>query len=197
MRIVDAACPWLTLVSSVDLSEFRYALSAPGLMYRRSEPDSSRAFHYFLDGANEMLSTRWGASSVSGCALLGAILAHADIPWPRANAAVGQMLEVGLDLYNGRMGVVTRTLARIRLSGKMAHDDLVCPPSVPACGYPARRLAVYAFHAQLSRRRRSACGARSGYLLRNGATMGIEVRAVVRPRTSASTPAANLSVASR
>jgi putative transposase len=27
-------------------------------------------------------------------------------------------------------GVVTRT--RIRLSGKMAHDDLVCPPSVPA-----------------------------------------------------------------
>jgi hypothetical protein len=59
------------------------------------------------------------------------------------------------------------------------------------------RLAVYAFHAQLSRRRRSASGARSGYLLRNGATMGIEVRAVVRPRTSASTPAANLSVASR
>jgi transposase-like protein len=27
------------------------------------------------------------------------------------------------------VGVVTRTLARIRLSGKMAHDDLVCPPS--------------------------------------------------------------------
>src|SRR5690348_15785978 len=53
------------------------------------------------------------------------------------------------------------SLARIRLSGKMAHDDLVCPPSVPACDHPARRLAVYAFHAQLSRRRRSACGARS------------------------------------
>jgi hypothetical protein len=79
----------------------------------------------------------------------------------------------------------------------MAHDDLVCPPSVSACGHPARRLAVYAFHAKLSRRRRSACGAWSGYLLRNGATMGIEVRAVVRPRTSAWTPAANLSVASR
>jgi hypothetical protein len=27
-------------------------------------------------------------------------------------------------------GVVTRTLARIRLSGKMAHDDHVCPPPV-------------------------------------------------------------------
>src|SRR5271168_6466 len=94
-------------------------------------------------------------------------------------------------------GLVTRTLARIRLSGKMAHDDLVCPPSVPACGHPARRLAVYAFHAQLSRRRRSACGARSGYLLRNGATMGIEVRAPVRPRTSPSTPTANIALASR
>src|SRR6185437_2660567 len=61
------------------------------------------------------------------------------------------------------------------LSGKMAHDDLVCPPSVPACDHPARRLAVYAFHAQLSRRRRSACGARSGYLLRSGAAMGFKV----------------------
>jgi hypothetical protein len=34
-------------------------------------------------------------------------------------------------------------------------------------------------------------------ILRNGATMGFEVRAPVRPRTSASTPAANPSVASR
>ena len=38
----------------------------------------------------------------------------------------------------------------------MAHDDLVCPPSVSTCDHPARRLAVRAFHAQLSRRRRSA-----------------------------------------
>src|SRR3984885_3076923 len=42
----------------------------------------------------------------------------------------------------------------------------------------------------VSRRRRSASGAWSGYLLRNGAATGIEVRAIVRPRTSASTPAA-------
>jgi hypothetical protein len=66
----------------------------------------------------------------------------------------------------------------------MAHDDLVCPPPVPPCDYPARRLALCAFHAQLSRRRRSARGARSGCLLRNGAAMGIEIRADVRPRTS-------------
>ena len=51
---------------------------------------------------------------------------------------------------------IRRTLARIGLSGKMAHDDLVCPPSVSACDHPARRLAVSPFHAQLSRRRGSA-----------------------------------------
>jgi hypothetical protein len=32
---------------------------------------------------------------------------------------------------------------------------------------------------------------RSGYLLRNGAAMGFEVRTIVRQRTSPSTPAAN------
>ena len=45
-------------------------------------------------------------------------------------------------------GSVTATVARRALPGKMAHDDLVCPPSVSACDHPPRRLAVYAFHAQ-------------------------------------------------
>src|SRR5271166_3746022 len=94
-------------------------------------------------------------------------------------------------------GLVTRTVARIRLTGKMAHDDLVCPPPVSARDHPARRLALCAFHAQLSRRRGSARGARTGCLLRNGAAMGLEIRADVRPRTSPSTPAANVAVASR
>src|SRR6185312_4616713 len=94
-------------------------------------------------------------------------------------------------------GAVTRTMARICLVGKIAHDDLVCPPPVSACDYPPRGLALSAFHPQLSRRRRSACGARSGYLLRNGAAMGFKVRAPVRPRTSPSTPAPNVALASR
>jgi hypothetical protein len=34
-------------------------------------------------------------------------------------------------LFNG--------IARLRLTGKMAHDDLVCPPPVPPCHHPARR----------------------------------------------------------
>jgi len=34
-----------------------------------------------------------------------------------------------------RQGPVTRTIARVRLTGKMADDDLVCPPPVSACDY--------------------------------------------------------------
>jgi hypothetical protein len=56
----------------------------------------------------------------------------------------------------------------------MAHDDLVCQPSVSACDHPARRLALCAFHSQLSRRRRSARRARSGCLLRDRAAMGLK-----------------------
>ena len=41
-----------------------------------------------------------------------------------------------------RIGAVTRTIARTRLVGKMAHDDLICPPPVSACDYPARCLAL-------------------------------------------------------
>ena len=92
-------------------------------------------------------------------------------------------------------GLVTRTLARIRLSGKMAHDDLVCPPSIFACDHPARRLAVRPFHAQLSRRR--------DLLAERGVDFSYEtvrrwvlIRTVVRP-TSPSTPAANIALASR
>ena len=81
-------------------------------------------------------------------------------------------------------GIVTRTVALLGSAGKMAYDDLVCPPSVPTRDHPARRLAVCAFHAELSRRGRSARGARFGCLLRDGAAMGLEIRAGVRSRAS-------------
>ena len=82
------------------------------------------------------------------------------------------------------LGSVTATVARRGLPGKMADDDLVSPPPVSARDHPARRLALCAFHAQLSRRRRSARSAWARRVLRNGAAMGLEVRTVVRPRTS-------------
>jgi putative transposase len=36
-------------------------------------------------------------------------------------------------------------MARIRLAGKMAHDDLVCSPPVSACDHPARRMGYVRF----------------------------------------------------
>ena len=44
-------------------------------------------------------------------------------------------------------------MARVRLTDMVADNDLVCPPPVPACDYPTRRLALRPLHAQLSRRR--------------------------------------------
>jgi hypothetical protein len=77
----------------------------------------------------------------------------------------GDRLRPGVENGYASRAVVTATMARFHSMGTMAHDDLVCPPSVSARGHPTRGLAVYAFHPQPSRRRRSACGARSGYLL--------------------------------
>jgi len=34
-------------------------------------------------------------------------------------------------------GFVTRTMAHVRLAGKMTHDDLVCRHDFPPCDYPA------------------------------------------------------------
>src|SRR5208283_5881818 len=98
---------------------------------------------------------------------------------------------------NTAKGFVTATVARLESAGKMAHDDLVCPPPVPPFDHPTRGLALCSFHPQLSRRRRSARRAWTGCLVRNGAAVGLEIRAVVRPRTSPPTPTANGAVASR
>jgi hypothetical protein len=89
-------------------------------------------------------------------------------------------------------GTVTRSVALLGWTGKMAYD-LVCAPSVPPCDHPARCLALYSLHTQLSRRRRSARRARSGCLVRDGATMGLKIRAGVRSRASPSTPAVSQS----
>ena len=82
-------------------------------------------------------------------------------------------------------GFVTATVARFSLAAKIANDDdLVCAPSVSARGHPAHRVALPSFYPQLQRRGRSARRARFGCLLRIGETMGIEIRAVVRPGAS-------------
>ena len=92
---------------------------------------------------------------------------------------------------NGAVGFVTATVARLELAGKMAHDDLVCPPPVPPFDHPTRGLALCSLHPSyrdvedlLAER-----GLDVSYEI--SAAMGLEVRAVVRSRTSPSSPAAN------
>jgi hypothetical protein len=47
-------------------------------------------------------------------------------------------------------GDVKGTVARFGLAGKMPNDDdFLCTPSVPACDYPGRGLALLSLHFQL------------------------------------------------
>ena len=105
MRIVDKGAPWLGLAASTDLAEFRRAFAAVGYMYRRSEPDTSRLFSYFIDAANDMLQQRNGGASVSATAVLGAILGSGDICWRKADRRCGQLLEIGLNPFHGRQAL--------------------------------------------------------------------------------------------
>jgi hypothetical protein len=102
LKIVDAAAPWLKLAESVEVDEFRRALAASGLMFRTAEPISRFAFVHFLDAANELLMTHGRGGTIGGVSLMGAILGHGDIAWRQADASVGQLLEIGLDLHSGR-----------------------------------------------------------------------------------------------
>jgi hypothetical protein len=102
LRLTDAGAPWLGLAASTGLDEFGRAFRAVGYMYRRAEPDTKRSFSHFLDAANLMLQQRQGGADVSATALLAAILAHADVPWRRADRGCGQLLEVALDIHHGR-----------------------------------------------------------------------------------------------
>ncbi len=104
--IVEAAHPWL--VDKDDRRdqkgareyEFARAFWAAGHFYRLAEPRHTRRFSYFVDAANQMLRER-GSESVSGNALLAAILAHGDIAWTKHDPIAGTVLEVGLDPYAG------------------------------------------------------------------------------------------------
>jgi hypothetical protein len=88
-----------------DVDEFGRAFRAIGLMFRKSEPDTSHLFSFFVDAANDTLQQRNGGASVGAAAVLGAILASADIPWRRAVPGAGQLLEVGLNIHHGRQAL--------------------------------------------------------------------------------------------
>jgi hypothetical protein len=101
-RIVDAAHPWIGLIENSDPEEFQRAFAAAGYMFRTAEPVSKYAFTHFLDEGNVLLRERMGASSVGAPAFLGAVLAHGDVCWRKADPGLGQLLELGLDIHQGQ-----------------------------------------------------------------------------------------------
>ena len=64
---------------------------------------------------------------------------------------------------SGRVAIVTRTIARFGLTGKIVHDDLVWPPSVSAYDHPARTSSGEEAGTQNSPTRRTT-GTRRGVI---------------------------------
>jgi hypothetical protein len=100
-RVVDSAHPWLGLISTTDLQEFRRALVVVGRMWRLETPSKKHPFSHFLDAGNEMLR-EWGSESVSGNALMGGIIGHSDVAWIRPEPKAGVVLAVALDEFAGK-----------------------------------------------------------------------------------------------
>ena len=97
LKIVEAGHPEWSVV--VELEEFRLAMAAVGAMFRLDAPSSQYAFTHFLEEANIMLRRH---GTINGPALLRAVAGHNDVPWRASNRSIGQVCELGLDLYSGR-----------------------------------------------------------------------------------------------
>ena len=89
---------------------------------------------------------------------------------------------------------VGRAAYRVRCRDGSA---LLPPSPLPARANPTRHLAVSPLHPELSRRRGAAGRTRVGYLLRNGAALGAEIRtgdrATAAPTSSAAEQSAGTS----
>ena len=146
--IVVAKHPWLNLEREAKrtehgdrdfMGEFRNALYAIARM-RRSEPGGDRYWASMVDDANGVLrSHRLG--EVEGDALLCAAIAHGDVAWRRADASLGQLLEVGLaPLHQGKPAA-----SRWR---QILNGEPLLPPMSPRgmrnpeSSYPAPRVRI-------------------------------------------------------
>src|SRR6516164_3138493 len=78
---------------------------------------------------------------------------------------------------------------RIRIASRHGLA-LLSPPPLSAADYPARDLALPSLHPELPRRGGSARRAWARPLLRNGATLGAEVRPRDRPTAAPTSPSA-------
>jgi hypothetical protein len=150
LTIVSAAYPELKLAREqgrFDISvrahrrEFKAAFYACGRLGRLSEPSSDRYFHNIVDDVNRVLSAR-RIADVEGDAVHAALVAHGDVLWRAPDAALGQLMEVGL----ARIGQGTPAVAKWRdiLSGK-ANLLAPLPPRnahASSSSYPTPRVRI-------------------------------------------------------
>src|ERR1700731_1676337 len=88
-------------------------------------------------------------------------------------------------------GLVTETGSGERNRVGCRHGPAqLSPPSVPARDHPARDLALSPVHPELPRCRGAAGRARTRHLLRNGATLGAEIRSRDRATAAPAAPSA-------
>jgi hypothetical protein len=99
LKIVEAA--YHGLAGEVTVDELNRAMFFCGRCFRLPQPSSKKAFSWFIDEGNALLNANnWGG--FSGTALLVAVLASGDVVWRQHRPALGEVLEIGLDLYQGR-----------------------------------------------------------------------------------------------
>lgn len=99
-KIVGAAHPELG-VEKIPEDELARAMLATGHMFRLAEPDTCKYADAHFSDANGYLKFV-GLASVGGEAFTASIFIHNDIFYRAANAAVGQVFELGLNPTYGR-----------------------------------------------------------------------------------------------
>jgi hypothetical protein len=108
-------------------AEFARAFRVVGGYYRRPKPDSGRWFSFWIDMSNERLRQQ-GEASVSGSALLAAIIGMNDIVWHAMDREIGQSLEVGINPYGG---LPCTNAWRLLLQGQPLRPPLPSPSAIP------------------------------------------------------------------
>jgi hypothetical protein len=122
--IVVAAHPWLADDSPRAEQAFARSFWSAGMMFRTASPCESEYFQTFVYYANELLA-EYNLEAVDGRSFVCAALSHADIPWRKADASIGQLLTVG---FNRHSGAKCRNMWKQLLAGKANLLDPTPPP---------------------------------------------------------------------
>src|SRR5208337_2621411 len=92
--------------------------------------------------APKLLSIWTASQTISPCLSPGRRTTMIQLAWlwlrHQPTSALSVWFQERVQSNGGKMrkGFVTETVAGIKSAGKMAHDDLVCPPPVPPFDHP-------------------------------------------------------------